>query len=253
MLIVDQQHAGTRESAWASSPYLSDLPPLGELHARRLVVVTPHPDDEVLGAGGLIQRALDEGVLVEIVAVTDGESSHPRSDVAASLDLPAIRTRESEIALRRLGWDRPAVTRLGLPDGGVDANRAQLDLALRDILLPDDLCVAPWRFDGHPDHDACGESAMNAAKSVGAKTLSFLVWTWHWADPCGQDVPWNSCRRLEMSRRAQARKRWSTLAFESQISALGPGKADEAILPPNILRRFWRSFEVFVDESMGDI
>jgi LmbE family N-acetylglucosaminyl deacetylase len=252
MLIVDQEHMGPREGAWVSSPRLNDLQPLGELHARRLVVVTPHPDDEVLGAGGLIQKALEEGVLVEVIAVTDGESSHPHSGVAATLDLPAMRAHESETALRRLGWDRPAITRLGLPDGRVAENRDRLDLALSDILLPDDLCVAPWRLDGHPDHDACGESALSAATSVGAKSLSFLVWTWHWADPRGSDVPWQSCRRLDMSRRVQARKRWSTLAFESQISALGPDEADAAILPTPVLRRFWRPFEVFVDESMGD-
>jgi LmbE family N-acetylglucosaminyl deacetylase len=253
MLIVDQEHRGTDESAWASCPQLRNLEPLRELHARRLVVVTPHPDDEVLGAGGLIQKALDEGVLVEVVAVTDGESSHPHSDVAAALDLSAIRARETETALRRLGWERPVVTRLGLPDGHVEENRLQLDMALSEILLPDDLCVAPWRFDGHPDHDACGESAMIAARSVGAKSLSFLVWTWHWADPFGSDVPWRNCRRLDMSRRARARKRWSTLAFESQISALGPNECDAAILPPNVLRRFWRPFEVFVDELRGDV
>jgi LmbE family N-acetylglucosaminyl deacetylase len=243
---------GPGESAWASSPRLSDLPPLGELHARRLVVVTPHPDDEVLGAGGLIQKALEEGVLVEVVAVTDGEASHPRSSVAATLDLPAVRARETETALRRLGWDKPAVTRLGLPDGHVAERRGELDVALGDILLPDDLCVAPWRLDGHPDHDACGESALKAAVSVGAKSLSFLVWAWHWADPHGLDVPWHRCRQLDMSRRARARKRWSTLAFESQISALGPHEADAPILPAALLRRFWRPFEVFVDESWGD-
>jgi LmbE family N-acetylglucosaminyl deacetylase len=253
MLIVDQDHMGPGERAWAASPRLSDLRPLGDLRARRLVVVTPHPDDEILGAGGLIQKALAEGVLVEVIAVTDGEASHPHSRVAATLDLPAVRARETEMALRRLGWDRPAVTRLGLPDGHVAETRRDLDAALSDILLPDDLCVAPWRHDGHPDHDACGDSAVSAARSVGARSLSFLVWTWHWADPFGSDVPWHRCRQLEMSRRAQARKRWSTLAFESQISALGPDDADAPILPEPLLRRFWRPFEVFIDESMADI
>jgi LmbE family N-acetylglucosaminyl deacetylase len=252
MLIVDEEHMGPGENSWSLSPRLSDLRPLGALHARRLVVVTPHPDDEVLGAGGLIQKALAEGVLVEVIAVTDGEASHPHSSRAASIDLPAVRARETETALRRLGWDKPAITRLGLADGHVAEQRGELDAALSDILLPDDLCVAPWRLDGHPDHDACGESALNAAVSVGAQSLSFLVWTWHWADPLGSDVPWHRCRQLTMSRRARARKRWSTLAFESQIAELGPDEADAPILPAPLLRRFWRPFEVFVDESLDD-
>jgi LmbE family N-acetylglucosaminyl deacetylase len=252
MLIVDQEHMGPGEMSWASSARLSNLRPLGELHARRLVVVAPHPDDEVLGAGGLIQKALAEGVLVEVIAVTDGEASHPDSRVAATLDLPTVRARETETALRRLGWDKPAITRLRLPDGHVAERRGELDAALGDILLPDDLCVAPWRLDGHPDHDICGESSLGAAASVGAQSLSYLVWTWHWADPDGSEVPWERCRQLDMSRRAQARKRWSTLAFESQISPLGPQEADAPILPAPVLRRFWRPYEVFIEESGGE-
>jgi LmbE family N-acetylglucosaminyl deacetylase len=249
-LIVDEEHMGPGEHAWASSLRSTDLRTLETLHARRLVVVTPHPDDEVLGAGGLIQTALSEGVLVEVIAVTDGEASHPHSSVAPALGLADVRARETETALRRLGWNEPVVTRLGLPDGHVGDHRSEVDAALGDILLPDDLCVAPWRFDGHPDHDACGEAALGAARAVGARSLSFLVWTWHWADPRGSDVPWDLCRRLDLSRRARARKRWSTMAFTSQIAPLGPGAADAAILPSPLLRRFWRPFEVFVDESL---
>lgn len=251
-LVVDEKHRGPAEHAWRSRLGATQLEPLAPLHARRLVVVTPHPDDEVLGAGGLIQKALAEKVLVEIVAVTDGEASHPHSAVAPGLDLAARRSRETVTALRRLGWDTPVVTRLHLPDGDVATRRRELDVALSDILLPDDLCVAPWRWDGHPDHDVCGESALNAARTVGARSLAFLVWAWHWADPYGSDVPWHKCRRLELSRRAQARKRWSTLAFTSQIEPIGPDDADAPILPSHLLRRFWRPFEVFVDETMDD-
>jgi LmbE family N-acetylglucosaminyl deacetylase len=250
-LIVDEQHLGPGEGVWASSLRSTDLAPVESLHVRRLVVVTPHPDDEVLGAGGLIQKALSDGVLVEVIAVTDGEASHPCSAVAPGLELAKVRARETDLALRRLGWDDPVITRLGLPDGRVDETRRELDAALGDILLPDDLCVAPWRLDGHPDHDAAGESALSAARAVGAKSLSYLVWTWHWADPHGADVPWHLCRRLDLSRRARARKRWATSAFVSQIAPLGPDDSDAAILPAPLLRRFWRPFEVFVDETLA--
>ena len=39
----------------------------------RLLVIAPHPDDETLGAGGLIQRVLERGGTVRVVLVTAGD------------------------------------------------------------------------------------------------------------------------------------------------------------------------------------
>ncbi len=41
--------------------------------ATRLLVVSPHPDDETLGAGGLIQRVLHAGGAVKVVFMTSGD------------------------------------------------------------------------------------------------------------------------------------------------------------------------------------
>jgi LmbE family N-acetylglucosaminyl deacetylase len=48
---------------------------------------------------------------------------------------------------------------------------------------------APWRHDGHPDHDAAGRAATIASAAAGAPLLQYLVWAWHWADPEGDDPP----------------------------------------------------------------
>jgi LmbE family N-acetylglucosaminyl deacetylase len=247
-LIVDEAHRGPSEASWRSSLARMTLPELTPIHERRIVIVAPHPDDEVLGAGGLIQWALRERCLIEIVAVTDGESSHPASSSVVPRHLAEIRARESIEALRRLGWSEPLVTRLHIPDGDVAARGRELDDALASILLPDDLCVAPWSGDGHPDHNATGVGALRASHNVGARVLSYLVWAWHWADPAGTDIPWRYCQRLDLGRRAQARKRWSTSAFRSQIHSVGPTNGDAPILPPHLLRRYWRPYEIYVDE-----
>ena len=39
----------------------------------RLLVIAPHPDDEVLGAGGLMQRVHAGGGTVRVVYLTDGD------------------------------------------------------------------------------------------------------------------------------------------------------------------------------------
>jgi LmbE family N-acetylglucosaminyl deacetylase len=248
-LIVDQTHRGPSESAWADAVGRLSIPAMRPLHERRVVIIAPHPDDEVLGAAGLIQLALRERRPVEIIAVTDGEGSHPGSDAFAPTSLAALRIRESVEALRRLGWDAPLVTRLHIPDGKVSAHLRELDDALARIMLPDDLCVAPWIRDGHPDHDATGLAALQASQAVGAHSLGYLVWAWHWADPRGAEVPWAHCSRLDLGRRARARKRWSTAAFQSQTRPLGPSDVDAPILPDNVLRRFWRPYEIYVDQE----
>jgi LmbE family N-acetylglucosaminyl deacetylase len=249
-LIVDETHTGPSEASWQSWMNLVTVRPLEELRARRVLVVAPHPDDEVLGAGGLMQGTLQRGVPLELIAVTDGESSHPHSRTVKAHDLASLRRQESQVALQRLGWREPVVTRLGIPDGQVGQQNQKLYDALAHMLRPDDLCVAPWSSDGHPDHDACGRAAVEAARETGARSLGYLVWAWHWAGANDSDIPWDRCRRLDLSRRATALKRWSSSAFESQIRSLGPSEADAAILPAPVLRRFWRSYEIFVDEEV---
>jgi LmbE family N-acetylglucosaminyl deacetylase len=247
VLIVDDLNQGTPASAWASSSSLSTVAPLTLPVPRRVVVVSPHPDDEVLGAGGLMQALIADAVPLHVVSVTDGEASHPRSTVARSIDLRSIRAAECHDALRRLGWPTPGITRVGIPDGRVAENSGYLQQRLSALLRPGDLCVAPWRLDGHPDHDACGEAVAAVGGELGLPTLGYLIWAWHWADPGGSDIPWASCRRIDLSPRRRARKRWAAAAFRSQTRPLGPAPEDAAILPDPLLRRLWPSFEIFID------
>jgi LmbE family N-acetylglucosaminyl deacetylase len=243
--VVDADNLGTPESAWKASGQLARVPPLEWSAPRRIVVVTPHPDDEVLGAGGLLQVVVAQGVPIEILAVTDGERSHREPD----FDVRAARAAETREALDRLGLGCSTLRRIGFPDGMVASRVDALAEVLAGSLHRDDICVAPWVGDGHPDHDACGRAALAAASSTRARFLGFLVWAWHWADPEGTDIPWDKCRRAEFSRRAAARKRWSIGAFVSQSRPSTSSPGEPAVLPPSVLRRFFRQFEIFVEDG----
>jgi LmbE family N-acetylglucosaminyl deacetylase len=248
-LVVDEGHPGTDERTWLSAGRLAGLPPLRLRQPRRLVVVAPHPDDEVLGAGGLLQHMARAGVETVVVAVTDGEASHPR---ACSLghDLAVTRAIETQVALGRLGCDSTHVRRLRFVDGFVAEQWENLTDELSRLLGPDDLCVAPWRSDGHPDHDATGLATLAAAHSTRTPVLEYLIWAWHWAVPESTDVPWRRCRRLDLARRQAARKRWASYAFTSQIRPLGSSHDGRALLSDSVLRRFWRPFEVFIEAGL---
>jgi LmbE family N-acetylglucosaminyl deacetylase len=245
-LVVDDLHPGTDEQTWLSGSRLGALLPFQQRRPGRLIVVAPHPDDEVLAAGGLLQQMQQAGVETVLVAVTDGEASHPGGGIQGH-DLIARRIEERRVALRRLGCGSVRVERLCLPDGSVAEQSQYLTDELSRLLRPDDLCVAPWRSDGHPDHDATGRAAIAAACLSGARVLEYLVWAWHWATPDDAFIPWGRCRRLDLPRRQIARKRWATYAFTSQIRTLDNDDAGPPVLTDSVLRRFWRPFEVFIE------
>jgi LmbE family N-acetylglucosaminyl deacetylase len=245
-LVVDDLHPGTDEQTWLGGSRLAALPPFQQRRPGRLIVVAPHPDDEVLAAGGLLQQMQQAGVETVLVAVTDGEASHPGVRTQGH-DLVSRRVEETRVALRRLGCGSVRVQRLCLSDGSVAEQSQYLTGVLSRLLRPDDLCVAPWRSDGHPDHDAAGRAAIAAARLTGARVLEYLVWAWHWATPDDASIPWQQCRRLDLQRRHIARKRWATYAFTSQIRILGNDDGGLPVLADSVLRRFWRPFEVFIE------
>lgn len=233
--------AGTAEAAWQA---WSPAWPVLSVPSTPPVVVAPHPDDEVLGAGGLLARlAAARAPGVDIVAVTDGEASHPDSTVYPRAELAALRRAETDEALARLGLRAPTVHRLGHPDGRVD--EAALTAALTALLTADRWCLASWRGDGHPDHEAVGRAAAAACARTGAQLVEYPIWTWHWARPDDPRVPWDRFRRLPLTEAERAAKRHALTAFVTQVQPLGPAPGDAPILPPHVLARFDRPEEGF--------
>ena len=115
----------------AARPHLASPLEVGE--RERLLVVAPHPDDETIGAGGLMQRVLERGGTAEVVLVTAGDG-YPEG-VRAALggaqpDAPDFvaygerRIREAKAALAALAPVDARLTVLGFPDGSLAPLRA---------------------------------------------------------------------------------------------------------------------------------
>ena len=67
---------------------------------RRVLVLAPHPDDEVFGCGAAIAMHVAEGSAVHVVIVTDGAY---RTSKSALSDYAQIRRKESIAAGHLLG------------------------------------------------------------------------------------------------------------------------------------------------------
>ncbi len=249
--MVDLAGDGTPEHVWQSWRELAGRPKLRmPSPPATAVVVAPHPDDEVLGVGGLISLLARAGTTIHIVAVTDGEASHPRSPTLTPRELAARRISESEQALAILGLKPASIERLRMPDGDVrraESYGARITAAVMHILARtadrgQAWCLAPWTGDGHPDHAAAGAAAITAAGAT-ARVLAYPVWMWHWAEPADPRVPWRQARRVLLPDDVRDAKRAAVAAFATQVNPLSDDPADAAILPPQALARLIRDVE----------
>lgn len=238
---IDVGDAGPAETSWGAAIEGAALPPWRPGAAGIVLVVSPHPDDEILAVGGLLHDLVAAGWRVRLASVTDGEAAYP-----AVPDLGAVRQRELSVALGRLGiTDATVVHRLELPDGRVAQRERALAGRLAHLVPDTSWVLAPWPDDGHPDHEACGRAAAAVVASwPGAAIRFFPVWAWHWAEPGSPAARamLAAAERCDLSLRAVHAKRAALAAFESQQNGvLGP-----AILPSHVLDRFARPFEVLL-------
>ncbi len=112
------------------APAAAPAPMLAPGPQDRVLVIAPHPDDESLCCGGILQRARANGAAIAVVWVTAGDgfefdamlvehSLWPRqSDLR---QLGAQRLAEASAAAAELGVPPAQRYFLGYPDGGVTA------------------------------------------------------------------------------------------------------------------------------------
>ena len=221
-----------QEAEWMS--LLSDLPSW-QPPAKRTIVLSPHPDDETLGSGGLIARLRSKEIDVTVIAVTDGENAYGSDD-----QLGEIREREQTNALGKLGVEPEHVVRFRFPDSGLkDCERRLIDM-LQTVVSANAHIVAPWRFDFHPDHEVCGRAAKAVAREKDLQITSYFFWTWHRGDR--RTLNGLQLVSLQLTSDEILAKQDALRCHQSQLQHSG----GSPILPEYLLGPARRSFEVFL-------
>ena len=112
----------------AQSALALDKIPSLELNSQdRILILAPHPDDEVIGTGGVIQQAVKNNIPVKIVYLTNGDNNELAFIVyekrivfkrKAILHMGELRRQESIASAKSLGLKENQLTFLGYPDFG---------------------------------------------------------------------------------------------------------------------------------------
>jgi len=120
-----------------------------------MLVLAPHPDDEVFGCGGLLALAARSGAEMRVAVVTDGQA---RGDAE-------VRRRESAEAARRLGT--PAPEFWGFADRGLEPDDPELRSRIGGAVLETrpEVVLIPSPAEIHPDHRALALAVYEELRS----------------------------------------------------------------------------------------
>ena len=119
--------------------------PLG----KRVVVLAPHMDDEVIGCAGSLLKHFADGDHITVVYMTDSSKGLPGKPL--NKEMRMIRTEESEQSGEILGVNNRVY--LEIEDGSTQPWDVYTD-RLRAVIkeTKPDLLYLPWHLDLHPDH-----------------------------------------------------------------------------------------------------
>jgi len=193
----------------------------------RVLVLAPHPDDEAIGAGGLIQRAVANGGDVCAVFVTSGESNpwpqryvNKRWRITPSQreQWGEMRCAEAADSLSVLGARSDSTMFLRYPDQQIAtmarAGDQRLADQLREIMRDyrPTLLVTPSAQDFHADHRAVAYFAHQAVRGLGDGAPELLTYVVH-----GHGDPSRLHFWLDLDERELQRKRDAIACHRSQL------------------------------------
>jgi LmbE family N-acetylglucosaminyl deacetylase len=216
-----------------------------------VLVLAPHPDDEVLGCGGLCLALAEAGIPVAVLFLTDGTGSHPGSHAYPPERLRDLREAEARAACAILGIAPDRVGFLRLRDTAAPMNGAPFDDAAERVARAcrDWGCAticATWRADPHCDHLAADMIARRVAARLGVCHLAYPVWGWTLPRDTELGEMQVTGARLMLGDRIGAKRR-ALLAHASQLGAVIDDDPGGFQLDAATLERMMQPFEVFLD------
>jgi LmbE family N-acetylglucosaminyl deacetylase len=155
---------------------------------KKVLVVAPHPDDEILGCGGTIKRLVSHGIEVNVLVVTRGKEG-----MYSEEKIKNVR-KEANKAHKLLGVSKTRFLEFPAPDLDL-VSGSELSHAISEVIseLNPDTIFVPHRGDIHHDHKAVFSAALVATRPVKncevKRILSYETLSeTEWAAPFGDDA-----------------------------------------------------------------
>jgi LmbE family N-acetylglucosaminyl deacetylase len=149
-----------------------------------VLVIAPHPDDEVLGVGGTIARLTDEGRRVTVVIVTKGSIEHFDAELIDQGRKEAVEAHRLLGVAETVFLDLPAARLDQIPHVTINAALSQVIERVRPAIV-----FVPFRCDLHLDHQLVFDSTLVAARPTDGLVIGEIL-----AYETLSETNWNASR-----------------------------------------------------------
>ena len=193
----------------------------------KILILAPHPDDEVFGCSGLIQQLIFESKEVYVIFMTRGASSHNGCCDIDKEILKSERAKLTDKALKLLNISKDNIYRLSYPDGCLCYDSADTD-NLKNLIeqIKPDAIFVPHSGEGWNDHIETQNIAMELIKDKNIELYAYCVWFWYYNI---WNIDWKNAFILSMSKKQLELK---NLAIDTYIYPKAPcGKPYSGVLP----------------------
>lgn len=221
----------------------------------RVLIVAAHADDELLAAGGLIQRALAADAEVWLVFATNGDANRLAASLGGKrlLARPAdfiaegeVRQQEARRVMGRLGVPGGNTIFLGYPDRGLTVLATHHRGTGKPYVSPfTKVSASPYRDTFRPRAGYTGTDLLRDLKSVVLQVRPTVVLTHHEADKHGDHRALNgfvreAIRSLENTGALRHPRLYTFLVHAWDYPRPLRYAPDAALLPPKSLRDGYR-------------
>lgn len=192
------------------------------LEYHRILVLAPHPDDDIFGLGGTMAKLSNAGADITVAYFCDGSGGTAKVGEQKDINLIELRKKEAQRAGEILKIKSQVF--FGYPDGQLKSDGISLR-ALNDLIesFKPDIIFVPSFLDNHPDHRAVNEIL---AHSVAKDSPELPVWLYEiW-------TPIFANRIVNINDEIETKK----VAMATQVSQLKARNYDQAVLGLNQYR-----------------
>ena len=209
---------------------------------KKILILAPHPDDEIFGMGGILLQVKNQGGRIYIVYLTDGENSGVWPDKE--------ETRRNRIALsekvrKNLNLQPEDITRLHLSDRAVphpdQEGFREVVIKISNFIdtIKPDVVFATHLLDYWPfDHVACAHIAQEAVKQSKHETQLWYYWVWAWYNIRSWQllkIRFRHLQKIDIKEQILQKK----ALMDIYLKAITPGgKPWSGVLPKSLLKAF---------------